>query len=221
MHLDRDDAVALAGFASPTLDVEGKAAGTVAAHPRFGQLREEVADMGEQSRISGRIGPRSASNRALIDVDNAVQMRNSVDRLIGAGALVAAIEPLRQRPVKRVQHQGGLARSRHSRDTGNHTQRNGDVEVAQVVLARALDRQPAAPTAGGGAPGPRFRARPPGTCRSANWDCASPRAACPAPPRSRRERPLRGPCRSGNRLRSWCRDHARRPGRCCPGRATA
>src|ERR1700746_145510 len=44
VHLDLDDAVALAGLAAPTLDIEREAPGRIAALLRFRESREPVAD---------------------------------------------------------------------------------------------------------------------------------------------------------------------------------
>ena len=44
VHLDLDDAVALAGLAAPALHVEGEAARQIAARLGFGQPGEPVAD---------------------------------------------------------------------------------------------------------------------------------------------------------------------------------
>jgi len=43
VHLDLDDAVALAGLAAPALDVEGKPPGLVATRLGLGQAREPFA----------------------------------------------------------------------------------------------------------------------------------------------------------------------------------
>jgi hypothetical protein len=44
VHLDLDDAIALAGLAAAALDVEGEAPRLVAARLGFGQAGEPVAD---------------------------------------------------------------------------------------------------------------------------------------------------------------------------------
>src|ERR1700675_963544 len=44
VHLDADDAVALAGLAASALDVEGETPGSVTAHPRLGKLRKQFAN---------------------------------------------------------------------------------------------------------------------------------------------------------------------------------
>jgi len=44
VHFDLDDAITLAGFAAAALDVEGKAAGFIAAGFGFGKPCEPIAD---------------------------------------------------------------------------------------------------------------------------------------------------------------------------------
>ena len=62
VHLDAALAFALAGFAAAALDVEGEAAGLVAALARLGQHGEEVADGGEDAGVGGGIGARGAAD---------------------------------------------------------------------------------------------------------------------------------------------------------------
>ena len=61
IHLDGLVAVPFAGLASAAGDVEGEAARLVAADFSLGQTYKEIADVGEYSRIGGRIGARSAA----------------------------------------------------------------------------------------------------------------------------------------------------------------
>src|SRR5690242_4397805 len=51
LHFDPNDPIPFAGFASSTLNVEGEATRTIAAHLRFGHLRKEVANLGEDAGI--------------------------------------------------------------------------------------------------------------------------------------------------------------------------
>ena len=74
VHLDLDDAVALAGLAAPALDVEGEAAGLVAARLGLGQAGEPVADRREGAGVGGGVGARRAADRRLVDVDDLVEM---------------------------------------------------------------------------------------------------------------------------------------------------
>src|SRR5262249_33946257 len=99
---DADDAVALARLASSALDVEREAPRPVAAHARFGQLREQFADMGEEAGVGRGIGSRRAPDRALVNVDHLVQVLDALDAAMGAGAFAGAVEFLRQRAIERV-----------------------------------------------------------------------------------------------------------------------
>ena len=63
VHLDLDDAVALAGFAAAALDVEGEAARLVAARLGFGQAGEPFADGREGAGVGRRVGARRAADR--------------------------------------------------------------------------------------------------------------------------------------------------------------
>ena len=58
MHLDLDQSVALAGLAAPALDVEGEAAGLVAARSRLGQAGEPLADRREGAGVGRRVRAR-------------------------------------------------------------------------------------------------------------------------------------------------------------------
>src|SRR6185436_19436338 len=60
VHLDADDAVALARLAAPALDVEAIAPRLVPARLRLGQVDEQVADVREDARIGRGVRPRRA-----------------------------------------------------------------------------------------------------------------------------------------------------------------
>ena len=75
VHLDRDDAVALARFAAAALDVEREPSRLVAARLRFGHHREQLADEREQARVGRRIRSRRPADRRLIDLDHLVDQR--------------------------------------------------------------------------------------------------------------------------------------------------
>ena len=85
VHLHLDDAVALAGLAAPALDVEAEAPRLVAPGPRLLGLGEQFAYRGEQSGVGGRIGARRAADRALVDIDHLVQMRQALDACMVLG----------------------------------------------------------------------------------------------------------------------------------------
>src|SRR4029077_13703158 len=55
VHLDLDDAVALAVLAAAALDVEAEPARIVAPHPRLRHLGEQLADVGEDAGVGRRV----------------------------------------------------------------------------------------------------------------------------------------------------------------------
>ena len=77
VHLDLDLAVAAADLAAPALDVEREAPRLVPARPRLLRARVEVADVVEQPDVGGRVGPRRAPDRRLVDVDDLVDLRRA------------------------------------------------------------------------------------------------------------------------------------------------
>ncbi len=59
LHFDGDGAIALAGFAAPAGNVEGKMARGVAAALGVGSVRENFANGVEGFQIGGRVGARA------------------------------------------------------------------------------------------------------------------------------------------------------------------
>ena len=139
MHLDLDQAVPLARLAPAALDVEGEAPGLVAAHPGIRRAREQRPDQGENTRVGRRVGARRPPDRRLVDVDDLVEMLGSLDPIVVAGALVGAVEHLRQRAVQDVVDEGGLARARDTRHRREGAERDLDRHALEVVLARVVD----------------------------------------------------------------------------------
>ncbi len=92
MHLDFDDAVALTSLATSALDVEAESPGVVAAGPRFGYGCEQFAQRSKESRIRRRVGTGCAPDRALIDVDDTVNLLEAINPLTGRSVDDCAIE---------------------------------------------------------------------------------------------------------------------------------
>src|ERR1019366_10419431 len=99
VHLDLDDAVALAGFAAAALDVERKPPGLVAARLGFGQAGEPFADRRERPGIGGGIGARGAADRRLVDVDDLVDMLEALDAVVRGSTFAGVVELARDRLV--------------------------------------------------------------------------------------------------------------------------
>jgi hypothetical protein len=83
LHLHRDGAIALAGFAAPAGNVEREVAGGVAA--LFGVARggEELPDQVEHLDISHRVGARGAADGRLIDHDGLADRFGAFDLAAG------------------------------------------------------------------------------------------------------------------------------------------
>src|SRR5438270_10570205 len=89
MHLDFDEAAALAIFAPATFDIETETTGIVAAHPCGRQLREKFADWCECARVSDRVRARRAPDGALIDDDRLINLFNATQVAVRPGSLLA------------------------------------------------------------------------------------------------------------------------------------
>src|SRR5213078_2165117 len=106
---------------------------------RFRQLGKQLADRREQARVGGRIRSWRAANRALIDVDDLIDVLEPRYAPVRARNHARSVEMPRQRAMQDVLDERRLAGARYTRHGHENAQRDLDVEVAQVVLARALD----------------------------------------------------------------------------------
>ena len=146
MHFDLQNAVAAARLATPALDVEGEAAVAIAAHLRIRRGGEHLADEVEQAGIRRRIAARRPADGALIDVDDLVERVDALDPVAIARPRARPIEVAQQRLFDQFVDQAGLAAAGYARDAHEHAERNGHVDVFQVVGARAAyhERAPVA-----------------------------------------------------------------------------
>ena len=152
VHLNFQQAVALAGLAAPAPDVEGEAARAVAPGLGVGGGGEQITDVVEQAGIGGRVGAGGAADGGLVNVDDLIQELLPLDARVlsrpGLGPVQVGGQPLEQDLVD----QGGLAGTGHAGDAGEGAQGDGHVHAPQVVLRRAPDGEevPAALAALGG-----------------------------------------------------------------------
>ena len=139
VHLDPLLAGPLAGLAPAAGLVEAEPPGRVAADLGLGELGEQLADQVEDPRVGrrGRVG--SAPQRRLVDADHLVDLFQALDRLVGAGSQLGAVQGPRGGFPQDVFHQRALARARDARHGRDDAQREPDVEVPEVVLPRPLD----------------------------------------------------------------------------------
>src|SRR6185436_9828978 len=70
-HLDLLEPLPFAALATPARRVEGEPARVVAAQPRFGRLRKQLADLVEDADVSRRARARRLADRRLVDLEHA------------------------------------------------------------------------------------------------------------------------------------------------------
>ena len=92
VHFDLHKAVAAARLAAAALDVEGEAAGAVAARLRVRRGGEQVADVGKQARIGRGVRARRAADGALVDDDCLVEVLDALEAVVPAGADARTVE---------------------------------------------------------------------------------------------------------------------------------
>ena len=115
VHLDLDDAFALARFAAAALDVEGEPPRHVAPRLRFRHRGVELADRREQPCVGGGVGARRSSDRALIDVDHLVEKTDALEGIVHTRLVFGVVELLGEASVERVGHQRALAGAGNTR----------------------------------------------------------------------------------------------------------
>src|SRR5205823_12445573 len=122
-----------ARLAAAALDVEGEAAGLVAARLALGQAGEPVADHGEGAGVGRGVGARRAADRRLVDVDDLVELLEAGDLLVRAGGDARAVQAARRGGVERVDGEARLARSADPGDAGEGAQGEGGGHRAEVI----------------------------------------------------------------------------------------
>ena len=144
VHLDALLAFALAGFAAAALDVEGEAAGLVAALAGLREAGEEVADGGEDAGVGGGIGARGAADGGLVDLDDLVDLVDADDAAVFAGLFARAVEVSGEGAVEDVGDEGGFAGAGDAGDDGHDAEREVRGDVLQVVGGGVFDGDPLA-----------------------------------------------------------------------------
>src|SRR5215470_1913020 len=136
VHFNFYDAVALAGLATPALNVERESSRFVA--PRFGfrKTSKPFSNRCERPRIGGWIRARRASNRRLVDVDHLVEILEAFNLVERRGCFASAVESPRDRFIEGVDQQGRFTPAGDTRDAGEQSERDLCGDVLEVVTAR-------------------------------------------------------------------------------------
>src|SRR5690606_30659761 len=139
VHLDLDHAVARAGLAATAADVEREPPGLPAAGARVGQLGEDRADLVEALGVGARVRARRAADRALVDGDDLVERLEPGDRSMVADPIAGAVELAGQGRQQDAVDQRALAGPADPGDRDQDPEREPNVDVGEVLLARAAD----------------------------------------------------------------------------------
>ena len=142
VHLDLDGAVTRTCLATSPCHVETETAGLVTADLRFGSRREQLADRIEHARVRGGVRTRCAADGRLVHVDDLVDGVDAVDPLVLARCLLALVDLLHHGGQEDVADQRALAAAGDTGDGDETPERDLDVYLAQVVLARTADDDP-------------------------------------------------------------------------------
>ncbi len=139
VHFYDLDAGSLAFLAAAVLDIEGEAAGCEAPHFGVRGLFEEGADVVEHAGECGRVAPRSASDRALVDFYQLVDVGDALDAGVRERAQPGVVELVFEHRHQGLVDEGGFAAAAHAADAYEAAQRDVYVNVFQVVALGATD----------------------------------------------------------------------------------
>ncbi|EXJ12268.1 hypothetical protein D779_4087 [Imhoffiella purpurea] len=136
-------AVAAAGGTASVAAVEAEGAGGVAALPGRRLGGEALAQHLEGADIAGGVGTRGAADAGLVEQQHVGDGRIALDALVFARRALGMGLELAQGPVEHLLDQGRLAGARDARHHHQAVERDGDVDVLEVVGAGAAHLQPA------------------------------------------------------------------------------
>src|SRR5258706_5350165 len=141
IHFNAALALALAGFAAATGNVEGKASRFVAALTRLGEHGVDIANGREHARVSCGIRSRGAADRRLIDANYFIDVLRAHDRFVLARLFARPIKLASKCAVKNVIDQRGFTRAGHSGNDSHDAERERYIEILEIVFFRAENSQ--------------------------------------------------------------------------------
>ncbi len=139
LHFYLDDAIAVASLAAAAFHIETEATRFVAPHFRLRGLAVKFANIIEYTGIGGRIRPGRAADGLLIDVDDLIHVLHAFHGIILAGTVGGVIFDIAQSLVQNFIDQGTFPRARFAGDYGESAQRNGHIDVFQIVFRCPFD----------------------------------------------------------------------------------
>ena len=143
VHFNLQKAVAGAGLAAPALYIEGKAVLLVAPRLGFGGHGKDFANEIKHAGVGGRVGTGGAADGTLVDADDLVQLLHAFHGFEFARIGLSPVQHLGQMLIENFVDQTGFARAADAGDAAEYAQREGNVDLLQIVLPRAPHSEPA------------------------------------------------------------------------------
>ena len=140
LHFNGDGAIALAGLAAATGDVERKMTGGEPAALGIGRRGKDFANGIKGLEIGGGVGAGRASNGRLIHDHDFAEMLIALEAL--AELADACARALRgERAVQNIVNQSGFAGAADAGDHREHAQRKHEIHVLKIVQGSAFEAE--------------------------------------------------------------------------------
>src|SRR5580704_6445270 len=141
LHLHGDGAISFANVAATSGNVEAEAAGSEALAPRIGLRSIELANGVEGLDVGDGVGARRAPDGRLIDEHDIIEEMRAAQFAEGIGDVPRPTlsKRLEQCAVQHLMHECRLARAADAGDTAKQSERDLNIDAAQVVNARTFE----------------------------------------------------------------------------------
>ena len=142
VHFQFVGTISFASLAATAFHIEAESARREPAQFGLRHLGEQLANFIKHFDVGSRIGPRRSADRRLVDGNHFVQQFDPFDPIVDAWFADSAIEFAcsATRPEISLTRRT-LAAAADAGDANEHSQRNRDVDVFQVVVPRTDDAQ--------------------------------------------------------------------------------
>ena len=141
MHLNFNDTVSLTGLTSSAFDVETETARLVTAHAGFGRFGEEFSNKCKNAGVGAWIGPWGSSDGRLIDIDDFVNIFESLYATMVTGRYPLKMKSLCQDVVKGFKYKCRFPWSRNTGDTDKTAQGERYVDILKIIFRRPLNNE--------------------------------------------------------------------------------
>ena len=126
----------MAGLTAPTLDIERKSPRLVAACAGVGKPRKYLTQVRKNAGVGCRVRARRAPDRRLVDADHFVDLIEAFNAFARSDEAAGTVQLVSGRSEQCVDNQTALARAAHPCHSRQHSQRQRDRDVFEVVSAR-------------------------------------------------------------------------------------